>query len=152
MCSGISELTEEERFTRRCESITVMVQLQHRKEVQRRGRHKIQQPPQESNPASISVVIQVEGPVPEKLDDMQCPLCVCDTSLPWKDRMRVWKRRNKLWDHVENVHREELKAYSSGVKLCGICRERGISFIPTNVMEFKSHTLFVHGVPFRGVW
>ncbi|KMU88195.1 LOW QUALITY PROTEIN: hypothetical protein CIHG_05366 [Coccidioides immitis H538.4] len=158
MCSGILEMTEEERFKRWCESITMMVRLQRRREAQRRGRHKKQQSQPKPNPAPISVVVQVEGPVLEKLDDMQCPFCVCDTSLPWEERMKVWvakkgerKYRNKLWNHIEvTVHREELEAYSSGQKLCGICRERGIKFIPSNIMEFKNHTLRVHGVPLRG--
>ncbi|EGC45023.1 conserved hypothetical protein [Histoplasma capsulatum var. duboisii H88] len=158
MCSCILEMTEEERFKRRCESITAMVRLQRRREAQRRGRHKKQQSQPKPNPATISVVVQVEGPVPEKLDDIQCPFCVCDTSLPWEERMKVWvakkgehKYRNKLWNHIKvTIHREELEAYSSGQRLCGICRERGIKFIPSNIMEFKNHTLRVHGVPLRG--
>lgn len=63
-------LTDEERFTRRCESITLWVKLQGRKEPQRRGRHKKQQPsPQIVKPTSPMVLIHSKGTVPEQLNE-----------------------------------------------------------------------------------
>lgn len=153
-----AELTEDERFKQRLICITLWVNLQRRKEPQRRGRHKKQQSRKAvpTHASSLREIEEREETVPEKLDPTWCPFCVCDTSLPPAERKRPWKKRdgkpnkNKLWNHVEvNVHRTELEAYSSGEKECGICRERGISSVPSNVMEFKSHTFYVHGVELR---
>ncbi|OJD24573.1 hypothetical protein ACJ73_04067 [Blastomyces percursus] len=149
-CAGTQELTEDEQFAHRCACIIVWFKLQRRKEVQRRGRHKKQQPPQRDfQPDPPLDTVRAKESIPAKLGEKQCPFCVADTSLPWGERMKVWERTNKFWNHIESVHREQLKAYSSGQKYCGICKMQGITFIPRCLMEFKSHTWSVHGPRLR---
>ncbi|KGQ01633.1 hypothetical protein PAAG_11616 [Paracoccidioides lutzii Pb01] len=65
-----------------------------------------------------------------KLDENQCPFLDADISLPWEDQMEIRGCMNKFWNHIESVHSEELKAYSSGQKYCGICKVQSITFIP----------------------
>ncbi|KAG5296486.1 hypothetical protein I7I50_09670 [Histoplasma capsulatum G186AR] len=149
-CAGTQELTEDEQFARRCACIIIWFKLQRRKEVQRRGRHKKQQPSQRDfQPDPPLDTVRAKESIPAKLGEKQCPFCVADISLPWGERMKVWERTNKFWNHIESVHREELKAYSSGQKHCGICKVQGVTFTPPSIMEFKSHTLSVHGPRLR---
>ncbi|QSS56097.1 hypothetical protein I7I53_04204 [Histoplasma capsulatum var. duboisii H88] len=149
-CAGNQELTEDEQFARRCACIIIWLKLQRRKEVQRRGRHKKQQPPpRDFQPDPRTDTVQAKESIPAKLGEKQCPFCIADTSLPWEERMKVRERTNKFWNHIESVHREELKAYSFGQKHCGICNVQSITFIPASIMEFKSHTLNVHGPRLR---
>ncbi|EDN05446.1 predicted protein [Histoplasma mississippiense (nom. inval.)] len=149
-CTGTQELTEDEQFGRRCACIIVWFKLQRRKEVQRRGRHKKQQPSQRDFQLDPPLdTVRAKGSIPAKLGEKQCPFCVADISLPWGERMKVRERTNKFWNHIESVHREELKAYSTGQKHCGICKVQGVTFTPPSIMEFKSHTLSVHGPRLR---
>ncbi|EDN03883.1 predicted protein [Histoplasma mississippiense (nom. inval.)] len=149
-CAGTQELTEDEQFARRCACIIVWFKLQRRKEVQRRGRHKKHQPSQRDfQPDPPLDTVRAKESIPAKLGEKQCPFCVADTSLPWGERMKVRERTNKFWNHIESVHREELKAYSTGQKHCGICKVQGVTFTPPSIMEFKSHTLSVHGPRLR---
>ncbi|OJD20620.1 hypothetical protein ACJ73_08044 [Blastomyces percursus] len=124
-CTIGMELTEEDLFARLCESITICVRLQARKEPQRRGRHKKEQTRQSIKPTSPPTcthdVNDGKEPFPEKLNPLQCPFCVANPDLPHDTQFRIWKKSNKLWNHIEkNVHREELQAYSSGTKPCGL--------------------------------
>ncbi|EDN05085.1 predicted protein [Histoplasma mississippiense (nom. inval.)] len=149
-CAGTQELTEDEQFARRCACIIVWFKLQRRKEVQRRGRHKKQQPSQRDfQPNPPLDTVRAKESIPAKLGEKQCPFCVADISLPWGERLKVRERTNKFWNHIESVHREELKAYSTGQKHCGICKVQGVTFTPPSIMEFKSHTLSVHGPRLR---
>ncbi|KAK2797607.1 hypothetical protein FQN50_009120 [Emmonsiellopsis sp. PD_5] len=154
-CTIGVELTEEDLFARRCESITICVRLQARKEPQRRGRHKKQLTTQSTEPTSPptcthDVEDDDKEPFPEKLDPLQCPFCAANPGLPRDTQFGIWSKANKLWDHIEkNVHREELQAYSSSTKPCGLCERRGIAFVPSGIIPFKAHTLKVHNVPLR---
>ncbi|EDN09494.1 predicted protein [Histoplasma mississippiense (nom. inval.)] len=148
-CAGTQELTEDEQFARRCACIIVWFKLQRRKEVQRRGRHKKQQPSQRDFQPDPPLDTVGAKSIPAKLGEKQCPFCVADISLPWGERLKVRERTNKFWNHIESVHREELKAYSTGQKHCGICKVQGVTFTPPSIMEFKSHTLSVHGPRLR---
>ncbi|OJD15952.1 hypothetical protein ACJ73_08926 [Blastomyces percursus] len=149
-CAITQELTEDEQFARRCVCIIVWFKLQRRREGQCRGRHKKQQLPQRNfRPDPPLDTVRAKESIPAKLGEKQCPFCVADISLPWGERMKVWERTNKFWNHIEGVHREEPKAYSSGQKHCGICKVQGVTFTASSIMEFKSYTLSVHGPRLR---
>ncbi|OAT01901.1 uncharacterized protein BDCG_17277 [Blastomyces dermatitidis ER-3] len=101
----------------------LLVRLQHRKEPRPLGRRE-QRRLSEHDTAGQSPSPSPETPfvVPQTLQDYRCPFCICDTSLPMKQRNRKWKNNNTFWEHVEkNVHHDELKGYASGKKRCGIC-------------------------------
>ncbi|OJD12901.1 hypothetical protein ACJ73_09279 [Blastomyces percursus] len=149
-CTVGIKLTRDERFARQCESITLWVRLQDRKEPQRRGRHKHQPSTQpDARPPSPMVVIHVNRTAPMKIYEDQCPFCASDMRLPDEERFKRWGRMNRLWDHIEkNIHREELRAYSSGRKPCGLCEEHN-QYIPASTDDFKAHTWKVHNGRFR---
>jgi hypothetical protein len=147
-CTGTMDLTEDERFTHRCNCIATWVKLQHRKEAPRRGRHKHAQLSQQYQTCESSPV-KVEGTIPETYQSTQCPFCIGDRTLPKEERMRYLSRVNKMWDHVEKVHRRELDVFAAGDKPCPICKERGIVFIPSCIKEFKNHTQRVHKIRLR---
>jgi hypothetical protein len=136
--------TEIEAHCRRLDFIRLMVQLQKRKEAPRRGKQAAtleQSQPPKAFPAPAVV--------PEGYDPLQCPFCLSNTGLPLASRERRMSKRNKLWDHVENLHRAELAAYSTGNKQCGLCGMRSINYRPSSVPEFKNHTETVHGIRLR---
>ncbi|OJD21510.1 hypothetical protein ACJ73_07149 [Blastomyces percursus] len=137
-CAGTQQLTEDEQFARRCACIIAWFKLERRREVQRFGCHKKQQQPRRDvKPDPPPDTMRARESIPPKLDEKQCPFCVADTSLPWGNRMKVWERTNKFWNHIESVHREELKAYSSGTKRCGICKVQGVC---------RLHSIIHHGI------
>ncbi|EER36672.1 conserved hypothetical protein [Histoplasma capsulatum H143] len=151
-CAIGVELTNEDLFARRCESVTICVRLQARKEPQRGGRHKKQSTMQITTPTSPPTCAHSkdddEEPIPTKLNPLQCPFCAANPALPHDTQSRIWERTTKLWDHIEkNVHRVELQAYSSGAKPCGLCKRQEIDFIPSSIIPFKTHTLKVHNMP-----
>ncbi|KAL2359145.1 hypothetical protein RJZ56_008022 [Blastomyces dermatitidis] len=149
-CAGTQKLTKDEQFARWCVCIIVWFKLQRRKQVQHQGHHKKQQLPQQDfQPDPPLDTVQVKESIPAKLGEKQCPFCITDTSLPWGEWMKVWEHTNKFWNHIESVHHEQLKAYFSGQKHCGICKIQSITFIPPCLMEFKSHTWSVHGPRLR---
>ncbi|EQL30609.1 hypothetical protein BDDG_12360 [Blastomyces dermatitidis ATCC 18188] len=127
----------------------LLVRLQHRKEPRPLGRRE-QRRLSEHDTAGQSPSPSPETPfvVPQTLQDYRCPFCICDTSLPMKQRNRKWKNNNTFWEHVEkNVHHDELKGYASGKKRCGICRERGVHL--QGMMAFKAHTFWEYGRELR---
>jgi hypothetical protein len=87
--------------------------------------------------------------VPEKCKPTQCPFCIGNVSKPYQERTKPLSTVNKLWDHVESVHRDELAAYASGKKACSICKARGTTFTPSSVPHFKNHTQKVHVIRLR---
>jgi hypothetical protein len=144
-CAGTTQLTEDQGFTRRLQYIVTLVELQQRKEIPCRGRHKHAQPLQqcELSPIEVPVII------PETYQSTQCPFCIGDLTLPRGERMRCLSKVNKLWDHVEKLHRLELDAFTAGDKQCPICNARGIHFAPQSIREFKNHTQRVHSIRLR---
>ncbi|KAL2801601.1 hypothetical protein BJX63DRAFT_438656 [Aspergillus granulosus] len=147
LCYSPAPRTDEEAHLRRLDFIRLMVRWQRRKESPRRGNQEsavISQPEWKTTtrataPASIA----------EKYDPLQCPFCLSDRSLPPIDRQKKKSKRNKLWDHVENMHKLELAAFNGGVKPCGLCGMRNIRFVPPSVTHFKNHTQKVHGIRLR---
>ena len=77
--------------------------------------------------------------VPEKYKPTQCPFCISNVFKLYQERTKPLSTVNKLWDHVESVHCDELAAYASGKKACFICKARGITFTPSSVSHFKNH-------------
>jgi hypothetical protein len=143
ICRSKADLTVEEEHARRLECIRLWIKWQDRQESQRRGKL-----------ASASKHHLVPEPleiktVPEKYGPTQCPFCVGDVSKPYQERMKPLSTVNKLWDHVESVHRDELAAYASGKKNCSICKARRTTFIPSSVPHFKNHTQKVHVIRLR---
>ncbi|GLA33112.1 hypothetical protein AnigIFM63326_002391 [Aspergillus niger] len=137
--------TEEELYDRRLRYIRLLVQWQCRQEAPRRGKQAdvtIAQP--QPTPASPSLAM-----IPERYDPLQCPFCLGNTALPLSTRERKKSKINKLWDHVENLHRAELAAFGTGTKRCGLCGMRSINYLPSSVPEFKNHTETVHGIRLR---
>ena len=56
--------------------------------------------------------------IPERYEPLQCPFCLSDTRLPPLDREKRKSKTNKLWDHIENIHRQELAAFDTGNRRC----------------------------------
>ncbi|KAF7118711.1 hypothetical protein CNMCM5793_008331 [Aspergillus hiratsukae] len=138
--------TEEELYERRLRYIRLLVRWQYRQEAPRRGKQAeatIAQP--RPTPASPSLAV-----IPERYDPLQCPFCLANPGLPPDTRVKKKSKRNKLWDHVENLHRAELAAFGTGTKRCGLCGMRSIYYLPSSVPEFKNHTERVHGIRLRG--
>ncbi|EEP82143.1 predicted protein [Uncinocarpus reesii 1704] len=147
-CRPQSGLTPDDIFRRRCAFIMVLVRLQSRKESGPRGRHARRTPSEQR--AQRSLTPEEPFIVPQTLQDHECPFCICDTSLPTKQRKKKWTNNNTFWDHVEkNIHRAELEGYASGQKRCGICREQGVECFPEGIMAFKAHTFWEHGRKLR---
>jgi hypothetical protein len=95
-------------------------------------------------PASPSLAI-----IPEKYYPLQCPFCLANPGLPLSTRLKQKSKPNKLWDHVENLHRAELAAFGTGTKQCGLGGMRSINYLLLSVLDFKSHTQGVHGIRLR---
>jgi hypothetical protein len=147
LCYSPAPQTDEEAHLRRLDFIRLMIRWQRRKENPRRGKQDntvVSQPEWETTmwkPAPASIV--------EKYDPLQCSFCLSDRSLPPIDREKRKSKRNKLWDHVENMHKLELAAFNSGVKPCGLCGMRNTHFVPPSVTHFKNHTQKIHGIRLR---
>ncbi|KAL4870407.1 hypothetical protein BDV12DRAFT_184431 [Aspergillus spectabilis] len=132
LCYSPAPQTDEEAHLRQLDFIRLMVWWQYWKENPRRGKQ------------DNAVVSQPD--IAEKYDPLQYPFCLSDQSLPPIDREKKKSKRNKLWDHVENMHKLELTAFDSGVKPCGLCGMRSAYFVPPSVTHFKNHTQKVHGI------
>ncbi|EAS28130.3 uncharacterized protein CIMG_09334 [Coccidioides immitis RS] len=137
--------------------LRLWIGLQRRKEPRRPGKHKkqhlaqLQAPKPGSVSVAVAIVIPAKRATPVEMHPLTCPFCMADESLPDGDRFKIWDRLNKVWDHVEkNVHRNELEAYSSGTKPCGLCKMKGAVFVPSSTMEFKRHILDTRKWRFRG--
>ncbi|EHA20203.1 hypothetical protein ASPNIDRAFT_45949 [Aspergillus niger ATCC 1015] len=142
LCYSTPTKTDEEAHLRRLRYIRLMIRWQDRKESPRRGKQSVTIPkPQAANPSSACVV--------ENFDPLQCPFCLSDTRLSPADRTKRKSKTNKLWDHVERIHEQELAAFDSGFRKCGLCRLKNIDFVPSSVSNFKNHTHTVHGIRLR---
>ncbi|GLA67413.1 hypothetical protein AtubIFM54640_010731 [Aspergillus tubingensis] len=143
LCYSSPAKTDEDSHLRRLHYIRLMVRWQDRKESPRRGRQAMIITTEESTnlPPTESA--------PECYDPLQCPFCLANTRLPSADRERRKSKINKLWDHVQNIHEQELAAFDSGFRRCGLCGLRNIDFIPSSVPNFKNHTQTVHGIRLR---
>ncbi|ODM15441.1 hypothetical protein SI65_09044 [Aspergillus cristatus] len=144
LCYYTVAKTTEEAHHRRLAYIRLMVRWQGRKESPRRGKQAVITMQHLPTPKPPRAEI-----IPESYDPSQCPFCLSDTRLPPSDREKRKSKINKLWDHVENIHRQELAAFNTGNRRCGICGIRNIDFIPSNVPNFKNHTQTVHGIRLR---
>ncbi|BCR96735.1 uncharacterized protein AKAW2_30054A [Aspergillus luchuensis] len=141
--SALAETTEDAHH-RRLEYVRLLVRWQRRKESPRRGKQaavSIQQMPTPTPPKAEII--------PERYDPLQCPFCLSDLRLPQVDRQKRKCKTNKLWDHVEKIHCQELAAFDTGNRRCGICSIRNIDFLPSSRNEFKNHTQTVHGIRLR---
>lgn len=138
--------TEEEAFCRRLEYIRLMIRWQDRKESPRRGvQMTVAAVPQRPVPKTSTPVNTVLA----RYNPLQCPFCLSDQRLPPALREKKKSKINKLWDHVENLHREELAAFATGTRQCGLCGIRNNDFVPSSVPHFKNHTQIVHGIRLR---
>lgn len=148
LCYSSAPETDEEAHLRRLDFIRLMVRWQRRKESPRRGK---QAAGAVSQPAWQTTKWK-PGPAntPGKYDPLQCPFCLADQSLPTCDREKKKSKTNKLWNHVEKMHKLELAAFESGTKHCGICDMRSFRFVPPSVTHFKNHTQEAHGIRLRG--
>jgi hypothetical protein len=146
----IKGLTFDEQFTRQCTSIKVSTKLQDRQESQRRGKFTFTSKPR-SVPEASKIKPEEVFPkiIPEKCDPLQCPFCLGNTALPYRDRTKKLSRVNKLWDHVENVHRDKLAAYETGKKIYTICEAKDVTFFPESVPYYKNYTQTVHVIKLR---
>ncbi|KAL6229872.1 hypothetical protein BDW75DRAFT_249195 [Aspergillus navahoensis] len=147
LCYSPAPQTYEEAHLRRLEFIRLMIRWQRRKESPRRGKQEtttvsqLEWEPTQWKPAP--------GIIPEKYDPLQCPFCLPDQRLSSINRQKKKSKINKLWDHVENMHKLELAAFESGTKHCGLCGMRKVHFVPPSVTHFKNHTQKVHGIRLR---
>jgi hypothetical protein len=93
--------------------------------------------------------VKLEEIIPEEYKPTQCPFCIGNASKPHRKRMKPFSKVNKMWNHIENVHDCELAAFATGRKCCSICEERDLSFIPSDIRHFKSHTAKMHKISLR---
>jgi hypothetical protein len=137
--------TEEELYCRRLRYIRLLILWQHRQEAPRRGKQTEANVTQlQTTLTSLSIHV-----IPERYDPLQCPFCLANPGLPRSSREKRKSKINKLWDHVEKLHRIELAAFGTGTKRCGLCGMRSIDYRPRSVPEFKNHTETVHGIRLR---
>jgi hypothetical protein len=87
--------------------------------------------------------------IPEKYEPKHCPFCVSNLSKPQHEREKPLSRVSKMWDHVENIHRQELAAFANGKIPCPICKARDVIFTPLSVPDFKNHTQRIHDIRLR---
>ena len=138
--------TEKETFCRRLEYIRLIIRWQDRKESPRRGvQMTIAAVPQRPVPKTSTPV----NTVPARYNPLQCPFCLSNQRLPPTLREMKKSKINKLWDHVENLHREELTAFATRTRQCGLCSIRNDDFVPSSVPNFKNHTQIVYGIRLR---
>lgn len=149
LCYSAIAKTTEEAHHRRLAYIRLMVRWQGRKESPRRGKQAVITMQHLPAPKPPRTEIITERYDPLRYDRLQCPFCLSDTRLPLPEREKRKSKINKLWDHVENIHQQELAAFDTGNRRCGICGIRNIDFIPSNVSCFKNHTQTVHGIRLR---
>ncbi|CEL11756.1 hypothetical protein ASPCAL14853 [Aspergillus calidoustus] len=136
LCYSPAPRIDEEAHLRRLDFIRLMVRWQRRKESPRRGKQAsaVNSQPEwetttrETAPANIA----------EKYHPLQCPFCLSDRSLPPIDREKKKSKRNKLWDHVETMHKLELAAFDDGINPCGLCDMRKVHFVPPSVHTSKT--------------
>ncbi|KAL5332626.1 hypothetical protein BJX70DRAFT_407209 [Aspergillus crustosus] len=147
LCYSPAPQTDEEAHLHQLDFIRLMIQWQRRKENPCHGKQDnavVSQSEWETimwKPAPASIT--------EEYNPLQCPFCLSDRSLPPINHKKKKSKRNKLWDHVENMHKLELAAFNSGVKPCGLCGIRNAHFVPPSVTHFKNHTQKVHGIRLR---
>ncbi|KAL2859811.1 uncharacterized protein BJX67DRAFT_386620 [Aspergillus lucknowensis] len=147
LCYSPAPRTDEEAHLRRLEFIRLMVRWQRRKESPRRG--KLGSAASSQPEWETTTWATAPSSIAEKYDPLQCPFCLSDRRLAPIDRQKKKSKRNKLWDHVENMHKLELAAFESGAKQCGICDLSDVKFVPPSVTHFKNHTQEVHGIRLR---
>jgi hypothetical protein len=138
-----TELTFEEEYARRIACIRLWIGWQDRQESPRRGlvasTSKRQLPP---DLPDLEII-------PETYGKTQCPLCIGDESKPWHERTKCFSTVNRLWDHVEKLHRQELAAFATGTKICPIWKARRITFVLSSIPHFKHHSLKIHHIKLR---
>lgn len=149
LCYSAIAKTTEEAHHRRLAYIRLMVRWQGRKESPRRGKQAVITMQHLPAPKPPRTEIITERYDPLRYDCLQCLFCLSDTRLLLPEREKRKSKINKLWDHVENIHQQELAAFDTGNRRCGICGIRNIDFIPSNVSCFKNHTQTVHGIRLR---
>jgi hypothetical protein len=144
ICKSPADLTEVEVYKRRLACIRLWIRWQDRQERPRRGRLAAPSLQLPSVPE-----LPVAEKIAEKYQEKQCPFCVANLSLPRRDRETPFSRVNKMWDHVEKIHRQELAAFDTSKIPCPICKARGVPFTPLSVSDFQNHTQEVHEIKFR---
>jgi hypothetical protein len=138
-----TELTFEEEYARRTACIRLWIRWQDRQESSRRGLAA----------STLERQLPPDLPdleiIPQTYAKTQCPFCIGNESKPWPERTKCFSTANRLWDHVENLHRQELAAFATGTKICLICKARQITFVLSSIPHFKYHSLKIHHIKLR---
>ena len=87
--------------------------------------------------------------VPARYNPLQCLFCLSDQRLFSAFRENKKSKINKLWDHVENLHREEFAAFATGTRQYRLCDIRNDDFVPSSVPHFKNYIQAVYGIRLR---
>lgn len=150
MRKRVTQLSKNKNFKLRFTFIDILVELQNRKKIQRRGRYRYQQSIQQNmRPSSPMMVIYIKNTPSEEFyrtERFIYSFCVANMSLSDSARFKNWGRANKLWNHIKcKEHKVNLHEYLSNQKPCGLCKK----YILSNTDDFKFHIWKVHKMRFR---
>jgi hypothetical protein len=147
MCDFRVDLSGQDSTDRKIRAINLLVRLASRREVRplRPSRVKITSS-RESSPDNEHSSLKTEE-VPLVLGRTQCIYCVGDGRLPYRYRMRTFKRVSHMMDHVEKVYLRHEPSAPSFVYRYPRCKHLG-NFL-TSLDDFKDHVKTVYGVKLR---
>jgi hypothetical protein len=142
ICDFSSDLSEQDIVNRRTRAIDLLVALCSRREDPR--------PKQRSSQASQPLVKEeppeVE-PIPLVYEKAQCPICIGDERLTWRERTFCYSRASDMKRHVERAHFKGRPVNRTIDCLHPTCKSRGL--VLRSVMHFKNHIATVHGMMLR---
>ena len=156
-CTQTEELSESDKLARRIQAIEVRAALCGRREARRRKTHvsafsnasprEAQKHEQSTNPQDATCEEYGLERFPLKCEPTQCTFCLGDESLPYGHRIFAYRRKNKLWDHVENKHFNKIAAGSPVACKHPACVANSV--VLASKARFKVHTQKIHGVALR---
>lgn len=148
LCDLRANLVDEELTKRKIQAIDAMVLLASRREVRPpRAPTPTDDNSHKNLPSTENLSTSATEDIPLVLEKRQCIYCVGNHLLPFRDRVRCFKRVSHMMDHVENLHLR----YEMGNPRF-ICRHpkcQHLGDFLTSIAHFKNHVLEVHGVKLR---
>ncbi|RYO87789.1 hypothetical protein DL766_004613 [Monosporascus sp. MC13-8B] len=138
LCNQPDNLSSAELLELRIQAAELMVVLCDKRETRKRDRIR------ERARADATVKEESPGPDPFPLlmDGKQCPRCIGDETLSYKERTFKYCRPAVMYDHFDRKHGPNLKPCDHPK-----CRECAVEFKHLN--HFKNHVERVHGVRLR---
>lgn len=142
ICDFSEDLTIEETVSRRVRAIDLIVALCSRREDPR--------PKQRLTQVSL-VLVKEESPEVEPFPlvcaKTQCPICIGNERLTFKERTFSYSRASDMARHVERAHLRDLPVNQRIDCRHPMCKASGL--VLDSIMHFKNHVATVHGVTLR---